>query len=143
MIYNISRFILLIFFIFIFVLFFNFQAISDVNMIDTSPVYLFILFLETLSSEIKTITWWTVGEYWFIFLLLEWNIHILPFFWFMPQYSWYTAKVGVKQPINPSINHFIFIFQLICMGSLHFIIIFIFQMICMGNLHFHRVYMKY
>ena len=100
MIYNISRFILLIIFIFIFVLFFNFQAISDVNMIDTSPVYLYyssypwyfaikscpgfvdtLSNIETLSSEIKTITWWwTVGEYWFIFLLLEWNIHILPFF---------------------------------------------------------------
>ena len=99
--------------------------------------------IETLSSEIKTITWWTVGEYWFIFLLLEWSIHILQFFWFMPRYSWYTAKFGVKQPINQSINHFIFSFQLICMGSLHFIIIFIFQMICMGNLHFHPVYMKY
>jgi hypothetical protein len=96
--------------------------------------------IETLSSEIKTITWWTVGEYWFIFLLLEWNIHILPFFWFMPRYSWYAAKVGVKQPIN---QPFYFFFQLICMGSLHFIIIFFFQMICMGNLHFHPVYMKY
>ena len=82
--------------------------------VDTSNI-------ETLSSEIKTITWWTVGEYWFIFLLLEWNIHILPFFWFMPRYSWYAAKVGVKQPIN---QPFYFYFSVDLYGKFTFFFFF-------------------